>query len=417
MRSRKNSKRLGFVILLLIIGAIAVWRDFPRDPVSIAVRTTTGVGRKPTGLTKERIAAAFEGPINSNDFPESLDVSEGGSKTTRVQVKYTLDADSQSRMQRLFESYKPDYGAFVAMDAMTGRILSLVSYTREASDVGNLALRSTFPAASVFKIVTATAALDQNKVNPDTVISFTGSNHTLYRRNVTQVENRWTRRMTLREAFAKSVNTVFAKIGLFVLDPFQLVDYAKRFQFNQSIMADLPIQPGRFVLAKNDKWAVAEAASGFDKMILMSPVQGAMMAASVVNDGTMMEPYVVESLTSDRGTALYHSNPKAASYPMKPGTAAEVRSLMRETVRRGTSQRVFRTFLRSHIAQDLEIGGKTGSLTGIYPKGKYDWFVGYAAGSNRKIAVAALTINEENWRVKSSYLARSFIEGYFKPAR
>jgi beta-lactamase class D len=60
------------------------------------------------------------------------------------------------------------------------------------------------------------------------------------------------------------------------------------------------------------------------------------------------------------------------------------------------------------------VGGKTGSLTGLDPEGKYDWFVGFASHGDQRIAVAALTIHRKLWRVKSSYLARKAIENYFK---
>jgi cell division protein FtsI/penicillin-binding protein 2 len=98
---------------------------------------------------------------------------------------------------------------------------------------------------------------------------------------------------------------------------------------------------------------------------------------------------------------------------MDPATASEIRSLMKETVLHGTSRGSFRGFFRKDF-MDFDVGGKTGSLTGFDPKGKYDWFVGYAHSSGRKIAVAALTIHEKQWRVKSSYLARRAIESYFK---
>jgi hypothetical protein len=62
----------------------------------------------------------------------------------------------------------------------------------------------------------------------------------------------------------------------------------------------------------------------------------------------------------------------------------------------------------------VEVGGKTGSLTGLEPRGKYDWFVGYAQHGGQKIAISALTIHGKLWRVKSSYLARRAIEQYFK---
>jgi beta-lactamase class D len=67
--------------------------------------------------------------------------------------------------------------------------------------------------------------------------------------------------------------------------------------------------------------------------------------------------------------------------------------------------------------EEIEVGGKTGSLTGTNPPGKVDWFVGYAEAGNQRIAICALTINEKNWRVKSSYMARVAIEQWFRGER
>jgi beta-lactamase class D len=74
---------------------------------------------------------------------------------------------------------------------------------------------------------------------------------------------------------------------------------------------------------------------------------------------------------------------------------------------------VFRSFLRQN-GNPIEVGGKTGSLTGTSPQGKYDWFVGYAKSpSGKRIAFASLAIHGEFWRVKAAMLARQAIEHYF----
>ena len=70
--------------------------------------------------------------------------------------------------------------------------------------------------------------------------------------------------------------------------------------------------------------------------------------------------------------------------------------------------------MRKRKFDDVEMGGKTGSLTGTNPKGKCDWFVGYARYGKHRIAVAALTVNEKKWRVKSSALASEFLAGYIR---
>ena len=85
---------------------------------------------------------------------------------------------------------------------------------------------------------------------------------------------------------------------------------------------------------------------------------------------------------------------------------------MQETVKRGSARNAFRKFYRGPLV-DIEVGGKTGSLTGWSPEGRHDWFVGYASLHDRKIAFAALTINKKYWTVKSSFVARKAIEAYF----
>jgi cell division protein FtsI/penicillin-binding protein 2 len=144
----------------------------------------------------------------------------------------------------------------------------------------------------------------------------------------------------------------------------------------------------------------------------MSPMQGALIAATIVNDGVMMEPFAVDSIHALDGTALYEAEPAVKQVAVSPQAAREVRALMRATVKKGTSRGAFRGFFRKANA-GVDVGGKTGSLTGLDPKGKYDWFVGFADNGEHKIAVASLTINEKAWRVKSSYVARRAFEMYF----
>ena len=407
-----NAKKAGWVVSAILVGllVVLVWKK----PI-----TARGTNAEPTenveapDESKKKLAAVLAVPLVSNRFPEELEVALED-VPEKYQANYTLDWISQTYMDNMFKLYKPDYGAFVALDATTGKILTLLSYTREKKDLGNLALRATYPAASVFKIVTATAAVDQRRLHPESVMGFNGANHTLYKKNVTQTENnKWTRFVTLSQAFAKSVNTVFAKIGLYFLQPDHLRQYASRFRFNEAIPADVPIQVSRFALPDNDIWAIAEAASGFNRVATLSPMQGALIAAAVANEGMMMEPYVVDSLVSKSSEVAYRGEARPMVAPMSPETAFGIRHMMQQTVKQGTSAKAFRKFFDKKSLSDLEVGGKTGSLVGMDPKGKYDWFVGYGIKDGRKIAVASLTINVENWRVKSSFLARSYLEQLF----
>lgn len=402
----KQKKRL---LLVGVILTVALWYS------------TLFFSPKPRAHTyaidKEEIAIALGPSIEKGEFPEGVFIAKGW-KNYRGKVRYTLDLQLQNKMEKLIKAYKPDYGAFVALDAQTGRVLSLVSYSNVAKDFGNLNLKATFPAASVFKIVTSAAAMERANFKPDSVIPINGANHTLYKRNLLSNQiTRFTRSMTLKEAFAKSVNVFFGKLGIYFVKPDELQEYASRFLFNRRIPADFPVQTGSFSLEMENEYKLAEAASGFNRIALMSPIQGALIAASIVNEGLMMEPYLVESVISPEKGPLYFAEQRTLSNPVEVDSAKGLRELMYETVKSGTSRISFRDYLRRTVHLDLEVGGKTGSLTGNHPKGKYDWFVGYASLGERKIAVAALTINETNWRVKSSFIARTCIETYFKPPR
>ena len=86
---------------------------------------------------------------------------------------------------------------------------------------------------------------------------------------------------------------------------------------------------------------------------------------------------------------------------------------MRKTVTHGSARKRFRGFFRGRYA-DLDVGGKTGSLTGKNPKGRTEWFAGYGDSGTEQIAVAAVVVNKEKWQVKPSTLARKIIEEYFK---
>lgn len=388
---------LGFTLSYLLLSLVAV-------PERIELKTTD-------------VAKIVEPVVEKEQFPKEVDIPLvlDGESSRSVKVQFTLESEIQKYVLKVFKRYKPDYGAFVALDAETGEVLALQSYSRKPHEMGNLALRASFPAASIFKIVTAAAAVDKGKASADTVIPYNGGNYTLFKRNVYHDrKNRWTRYMSLKEAFGRSINTVFGKLGLFYVGHEYLKEYAVRFGFNSEHQSDIPFDNGLALIADENEWSIAETASGYTRKTLMSPVQGALIASAVINDGVVMEPYFVRHVQEPEGDIVYRPTQKVASVPMDVETADELRHMMSETVKRGTARGAFRPIFKKSRYKGIEIGGKTGSLTGNNPRGKTDWFVGYVKfpGTSRKIAIASLTVHEKFWRVKSAYIARRFIEKY-----
>jgi cell division protein FtsI/penicillin-binding protein 2 len=288
--------------------------------------------------------------------------------------------------------------------------------TQEPENAENLALRATYPAASVFKIITATAAMDRYKISPDTLIMYSGGNHTLYRQNVLYNKpNRWSREITLREAFARSINTIFARLTLEKMEPKDIEDYAIRFGFNKPIKTDLPVDPGFTQVPQEKSFALAEIVSGYNRITRMSPVQGAMIASSVAAVGVMRVPYIVQDLRDENNQIVWKPEPVTAAVTMTGEGAERLKDLMEATITEGTSRKSFRALIRDGKFSELELGGKTGSLHGDNPKGKVDWFVGYAiGGKNDRLAIGAITVNKEFWTVKASYLAQSLFKKHFK---
>ena len=382
----------------------------------------------PPPLTKDDLAFELTHKIIQGQRPDILSIPRviGGKQERReYRVTYTLDPDAQKTAENLLRTYNSDYSSLVAIDAMSGRILALASHygtTATRKDLGHLGLRALFPSASVFKVITATAAIDQKSMTADTVIPFNGSSHTLYRRNVEKNDvNRWTRYISLREAFGKSVNSVFGKIGLFYVGPRSLQDYADRYQFNQNISSDVEFETGQTQIDPSDRWDTVEVASGFTDNTSLSPLHGALISAAIVGDGKIYEPGLVESLEAvdpemkklEEKNLSYKFEPKVLSQVFDADTAKELRELMRETVIRGTSRKSFRQVFGRNPPELIEFGGKTGSLNARNPHGRTDWFVGYADSGNEKIAIAVMTLHEKLWRVRSSKIAGEFFQQGF----
>jgi cell division protein FtsI/penicillin-binding protein 2 len=329
-----------------------------------------------------------------------------------VVLEYSFDPSIQSMAEDLLDQYRPDLGVMVAMDASTGRVLAMAGRNEVFRIDGHPAFQTTFPSASVFKVITAAAALEQQKANPHTLIAFAGRNHTLYKYQVLRERvSGWMRHISLKDAFAKSVNTVFGRLAVHEIGSEPLKNFSTRFAFDEEIQAEFPAVKSH---AANPSTAfeLAEMASGFTQDNVISPLHGAMIAATVANEGVMMQPYFLNAAFLKSGKTLYRSEPAIQGKVISAETAAELKTLMRETVTTGTSRKAFRGFFRGRFS-GLDVGGKTGHLTDQNLQGKIDWFVGFAQAHGRKIAVSVLTMHKKVWTVKSSDLARKAIETAF----
>jgi cell division protein FtsI/penicillin-binding protein 2 len=278
-----------------------------------------------------------------------------------VVLDFAFDPAIQSMAEDLLAQYKPDLGVMVAMDASTGRILAMAGENRAFEIEGNPALEYTFPSASVFKVVTAAAALEERKANPQTMIAYSGRNHTLYKYQVLRERvSGWIRQISFKEAFAKSINTVFGRLAVFELGKEPLKLFSTRFGYDEPIQSEFPVATSH-AANPSDEYQLAEMGSGYTQDNVMSPIHGAMIAAAVANDGIMMQPYFMNAAYLKSGKTLYRAEPAIQSRVMSPETAGELKTLMRATVSSGTSRKAFHGFFRGKFSE-LDVGGKTEGL-------------------------------------------------------
>jgi penicillin-binding protein A len=336
-------------------------------------------------------------------------------------LHYSFDTTIMRCGETLLKQYHPKYGALVAMEAKTGRVLALLSYTREAEPpLGDrLFAKSLFPAASVFKTVTAAAALEKGNLSPDSKLPLAGRRYTLYKFQLKQYLASY-EPVSLEDAYSYSMNPIFGRIGVFILGPALIRDYMEKFGFNRQVPFELDNDKAVAGISDKDSaLAIAEIASGFNQKTRMSPLFGAMLAASVSENGNMPVPFFVDSVTCGDSCVMYRASPRVWRSPMHPATARYLKGMMSRVAQYGTARSSFRYIRHSAFFDTVEYGGKTGTVDEDQ-LGKIDWFVGFAAhpkNDKQRIAVGVVTVHDQYWTVHSSFIAAEIFRKYIRQSR
>jgi cell division protein FtsI/penicillin-binding protein 2 len=404
---------LVFVIVGIGSGLDWIDRDASEDsPVGASTRAVDPASPDGGGrFDKARLHRLLSGSALMNLDREFFATSVDG-KTYVIDT--SLDMSLQTYLMSILDRRHARHIGIVAMEPDTGRILALVGYNKRRPGE-NPCTDTSFPAASIFKIVTAAAAIEALGLNGDSVVVYNGRKHTLYKSQLKDRRNRYTHKTTLRESFAQSINPVFGKLGANQLGKQRLLSYGEAFGFNRRFRFAVPLPPST-LRATDEPYQWAELASGFNRQTRLTPVHGAMIAAVVLNDGRLVEPYLVDELRSARGEVLYQARTLSLNRVLSKAASRQLAELMQATVVSGTSRKAFRGYQNDYVLSKLTIGGKTGSINTQDHDARIDWFVGFAranAGSDH-LAVAVLVAHEEYIGVRASQYARKAIKQYFR---
>lgn len=318
----------------------------------------------------------------------------------------SLDEGLQTAMEGVFSRYEVPYAGLVAIEPSTGRVLAYVSHSSAEPGATDLARDAGPPAASVFKIITGAALLEAG-VSPDERVCYHGGSGGI---SLTHLEDdaRDTSCATLSEAMGRSVNPVFARLADRHLNAEVLGRYASAFGFGESLPFDAPTRVSAFDVP-DDRLERARMAAGFWHSH-MSPLHGALIAATLANLGRMPRASMVDQVIDGHGRVVYDHEPEVFRSVVGRRTAELLTDMMQRTVEEGTSRRAFHDDRGRPFLPGIEVAGKTGTLSSERPYRGYTWWVGFAPADAPTIALATVVINRPEWRIKASDAARFALE-------
>lgn len=352
-----------------------------------------------------------DGILTGNDdrlfFDRTLSMFTG-EKKKGGDVVTTLSGAAQ---RAAFKGLGSKTGAVVAIEPSTGKILALAS--TPSYDPGsfagyhdkdaqawqalekdknkpklNRALREIYPPGSVFKVVTAAAALESGKVTNIDAPTDTPEGWKIPLSTVPMKNHAsGCANASLNEALRVSCNSVFAKLGDDVGRD-KMVEMAEKFGFNAEQFT--PVRSAASVYdKKSDRGGNALSSIG-QFNTATTPLQMAMVTAAIANDGKLMKPYMIDQLRAPNLDVIKKTEPEELSRPVSQRTAQQLQAMMENVVEKGTGG-------NADLHMDgVRVGGKTGTAQHGEKNAKrpYAWFISYAKTDQGSPVAVAVVVED-----------------------
>ncbi len=307
---------------------------------------------------------------------------------------FDLNLTIENSLQKLaYEQMKGKRGALVALNPQTGAVLAMVSLPDfepdayslesrwndivedESSPLLSRAIQGLYPPGSTYKTVTLAAAYESNMA--ERLFDDTGS----FSVGDVEVENYNKKEygeITLEKGFHVSSNQIFCTVG-YELGSEKILGIAERFGINANPEFDLRMSKSQIQYKKMTDTDSALVSIG-QGQLLVTPMHMAQICASVANDGKMMRPYLVESVTKNN-TVVSKANTEILRQTMNADCAEYITQQMVSVVNEGTGTRA--------AIQGISVAGKTGTAENETDK-DHSWFIGFAPAENPEIAIAVV---------------------------
>jgi len=395
-------------------GKTLYFRRYPKGSIFSDIVGYSTQSRNRAGL--ERSYNDYLTGSNANldtVFRSALDKLRG-TTVTGNDLQLTIRPGAQYIAQRALQG---KCGAVVAIEPSTGRVLVMAtnpSYnpnlienhfaqaTRSRAPCrGALLNRATagkYPPGSTFKIITAAAALDTRRFTPDSQFYDPGycEEYGQRVRNAGNPEAPETfGHVDFNFAFEHSVNSVFCNVGK-TLGAGTVLKYAERFGFyslppletpeNERVESGL-YNRGKLFKPKRPEFQVDPGRLAFGQERLeVTPMQMAMVGATVANGGVTMRPHLIEKVVSPGGNTVTHFRPEKLGRPIGARTAGELAHMMELAVQGGTGT--------AAQIPGVRVAGKTGTAETGRAGVNTTWFVTFAPVEKPQVAIAVVVENQ-----------------------
>jgi penicillin-binding protein A len=402
-----------------VAGNTLWFRTYPTHGLAAHVVGYSTVERSRAGIERSEndYLTASNGNLNTA-FRTTLDKLKG--VTIRGNnVVLTIHVRAQKVAESLLRG---ECGAAVAINPRTGAILAMASSPgydpnlietnfpkaqkapgypcKPPATLLNRATQGLYPPGSTFKVVTTAAALDTGAFRPDSSFYDPGYCEE-YGRRISNAGNpeapETFGRLNLATALQHSVNSVYCNIGK-QLGAGPILDYAKRFGFYDKPPIETPpserYASGLYDPKTRELWDPKDPATQVDpgrlafgqERLLVTPLQMAMVAATVANGGVRMRPYLVKAITSPQGKTIVRQKPEKLDRAIKAQTAAELTQMMVSVVTGGTGP--------AAAIPGIEVAGKTGTAETGVNNVYIPWFISFAPAGSPQVAVAVVVENK-----------------------
>ncbi|MDD2480910.1 MAG: penicillin-binding transpeptidase domain-containing protein [Lutispora sp.] len=349
------------------------------------------IGYSGKALGSTGIEALYNQELSSANTIETIKSKAKGERIKGNTVKLTLDKILQTYSSELLKGKK---GAIVALNPKTGEILALISkpdynpsnvtenwsnlIEDKNSPLLNRAIDGIYPPGSIFKVITLSAALNNNlekyEIACNGKINIGGY-------EIKDSNDKGHGQISLNKAFTLSCNSYFVSLGL-KLGNNTMFNEATKYKFNKGIQGDIKSKVSSFTKKKDDKSLAQQSIGQGD--VLITPIHAAAIAAIIANDGVLVSPYIVSEITNMDEKLIKSFKAKTGEKIINKDKAEIIKDMMVDVIQSGTG--------KSARIRGVSVAGKTG--TAENPHGKpHSWFIGFAPSENPQIAIAVIVEN------------------------